>query len=263
MSTSIYVVAEAGQGTYAFAVERVREMVSLPAVTAVPGVPHWVRGVMNLRGRVLPVIDLCERLHTASAASESEALAQLLTDREHDHVRWMDTLEQCVRDEQPFGLPRDPTQCACGKWLASFHTENLMLASELRKFDAPHRQVHALADVVLGLAAEGRQEDALHRIGEARQTVLARLRNHFRQARDLLTSRREVAVVLDEEEAGLCAVVLDRVDAVGALEAEPLPQQLAEGLRDELALTGVAKHPSDGRLVLLLGQLGEAGLAAS
>ena len=37
---------------------RVREIIEYEAVTRVPGTPPWVRGVMNLRGSVVPVIDL-------------------------------------------------------------------------------------------------------------------------------------------------------------------------------------------------------------
>jgi purine-binding chemotaxis protein CheW len=37
---------------------RVREILEYEAVTPVPGTPPWVRGVMNLRGSVVPVLDL-------------------------------------------------------------------------------------------------------------------------------------------------------------------------------------------------------------
>lgn len=41
---------------------RVREIIEYEAVTRVPGTPPWVRGVMNLRGSVVPVIDLSAKL---------------------------------------------------------------------------------------------------------------------------------------------------------------------------------------------------------
>jgi len=40
---------------------KVQEIVGLPPVTPVPRTPDFVRGVMNLRGRVIPVIDLRRR----------------------------------------------------------------------------------------------------------------------------------------------------------------------------------------------------------
>ena len=43
---------------FAVDVARVREILEMPSITKVPGVPGFMRGVINLRGRVVPVIDL-------------------------------------------------------------------------------------------------------------------------------------------------------------------------------------------------------------
>jgi purine-binding chemotaxis protein CheW len=42
----------------AIGILRVREIIEYATVTRVPSVPPWVRGVMNLRGGVVPVLDL-------------------------------------------------------------------------------------------------------------------------------------------------------------------------------------------------------------
>ena len=42
----------------AIGILRVREIIEYDTVTRVPAMPPWVRGVMNLRGGVVPVIDL-------------------------------------------------------------------------------------------------------------------------------------------------------------------------------------------------------------
>jgi purine-binding chemotaxis protein CheW len=47
-----------GGSTYAMPVAAVREIVRLPAVTRVPGLPAFVTGLANVRGRVLAVLDL-------------------------------------------------------------------------------------------------------------------------------------------------------------------------------------------------------------
>jgi purine-binding chemotaxis protein CheW len=43
---------------YGLPVLRVREIIKMMEVTAVPQVPHYVRGVINLRGKVIAVVDL-------------------------------------------------------------------------------------------------------------------------------------------------------------------------------------------------------------
>lgn len=43
---------------YAVELQRVREIIQLDAVTRVPSAPPWITGVVNLRGSVVPVVDL-------------------------------------------------------------------------------------------------------------------------------------------------------------------------------------------------------------
>jgi|SRR5450631_3718184 purine-binding chemotaxis protein CheW len=50
-----------GDETYATAIDAIREILQVPALTQVPLVPAFVRGVINLRGSVVPVIDLSTR----------------------------------------------------------------------------------------------------------------------------------------------------------------------------------------------------------
>src|SRR5690606_10089031 len=55
------VVFELGDEKYGIAISTVREIIRMPTVTQVPGAPEHVRGVINLRGRVIPVVDLRTR----------------------------------------------------------------------------------------------------------------------------------------------------------------------------------------------------------
>lgn len=43
---------------YAISILKVREVIEYDTVTAVPNTPIWIRGVTNVRGSVLPVVDL-------------------------------------------------------------------------------------------------------------------------------------------------------------------------------------------------------------
>ncbi len=54
----VYVRARVGAERYAFRVDDVSEVTVLGAITPVPGAPASVLGVRNLRGQVLPVLDL-------------------------------------------------------------------------------------------------------------------------------------------------------------------------------------------------------------
>lgn len=48
---------------YGFDILSVLEVVRMVALTPLPDRPEWLSGVVNLRGHVIPVIDLRRRLH--------------------------------------------------------------------------------------------------------------------------------------------------------------------------------------------------------
>jgi len=52
---------------YAIAIVKVREIIEYEAVTTVPNTPVWIRGVTNLRGRVVPVVDLAVKFGMPAA----------------------------------------------------------------------------------------------------------------------------------------------------------------------------------------------------
>jgi purine-binding chemotaxis protein CheW len=51
-----------GEDEYGISILRVREIAEYRTLTPVPMTPSWMRGVMNLRGTVVPVVDLAARL---------------------------------------------------------------------------------------------------------------------------------------------------------------------------------------------------------
>lgn len=56
-----------GDEEYAIEALRVQEITGLPPITKVPYLPSFVKGVINLRGSVIPVIDLRLRFGLAEA----------------------------------------------------------------------------------------------------------------------------------------------------------------------------------------------------
>ncbi|HOJ31953.1 MAG TPA: chemotaxis protein CheW [Candidatus Hydrogenedentes bacterium] len=53
-----YLTFRLGEETFGLPILKVQEIIGMMPVTAVPRVPSYVRGVINLRGKVIPVIDL-------------------------------------------------------------------------------------------------------------------------------------------------------------------------------------------------------------
>src|SRR5579883_2484421 len=57
-----YLTFHLGEEEYGIHVTKVREIMGIQQVTAVPHTPSYVKGVINLRGRVVPVLDLRRKL---------------------------------------------------------------------------------------------------------------------------------------------------------------------------------------------------------
>jgi purine-binding chemotaxis protein CheW len=53
-----YLVFELGREEFGIRVLKVREIMGIQEITAVPQTPPYVKGVINLRGKVIPVVDL-------------------------------------------------------------------------------------------------------------------------------------------------------------------------------------------------------------
>lgn len=56
-----YLTFSLGEEMFAVGIQRVREIIEYGNVTTVPMMPSFIRGVINLRGSVVPVIDLAAR----------------------------------------------------------------------------------------------------------------------------------------------------------------------------------------------------------
>ena len=67
-----YMGFKLGDEHYGLQILKVQEIIGLMEITSVPRTPAFVRGVINLRGKVIPVIDL--RLKFAMAAREDTEL---------------------------------------------------------------------------------------------------------------------------------------------------------------------------------------------
>lgn len=61
------VVFELGAELYGVEISRVHEIIRLQTITRVPRSPSFVEGVINLRGRVIPVVDLRRRFGLPTA----------------------------------------------------------------------------------------------------------------------------------------------------------------------------------------------------
>jgi purine-binding chemotaxis protein CheW len=61
-----------GNETFGVRIGSVREIVRVPEITAVPNAPETIEGVINLRGKIIPVMDLRKRFGQVDVGSDKK-----------------------------------------------------------------------------------------------------------------------------------------------------------------------------------------------
>ncbi len=75
------VVFRMGKELYGVGIDSVHEIVKVPDITEVPDAPAYLVGVINLRGKIIPVVDLRKRLNL-DGRERTKASRVLITENE-------------------------------------------------------------------------------------------------------------------------------------------------------------------------------------
>jgi purine-binding chemotaxis protein CheW len=144
-----YVLFTLAGSRYAVSVPHVLEISRVPPVTPVPNVPTWVRGIVNVRGDILSVIDVrtflgCEEAHQGE---ENRMLVvktmgdEIMTSLMVDQVMGIVPLSTTHLDASPVPTPGNATPYLNGVYeygnqvVAVFDLERFLLSPEVRRFE--------------------------------------------------------------------------------------------------------------------------------
>ncbi|MGI6783224.1 MAG: chemotaxis protein CheW [Aminivibrio sp.] len=78
MAEQQLVVFGLGKEEFGIDISRVREIVRLQNITAIPQSMDFVEGIVNLRGQIVPIVDLCKRFRVAGSNETEESSRRII-----------------------------------------------------------------------------------------------------------------------------------------------------------------------------------------
>ena len=98
ISSQQYVTFSPGEELFGVEVSRTREILSLTPVTKVPQTPEYLLGVINLRGQVVPVVDMRLKLGLTAGADTEDTCIIVVDVQVDGEVITVGALADAVRE---------------------------------------------------------------------------------------------------------------------------------------------------------------------
>jgi len=200
-------------------------------------------GVINYMDEPVAVYNFAEMLNIASTRHIKVGLVELLNASEQDHIDWLDALEQSLKDDVPFEKEHDAKLCGFSKWYTKFKARDEALTDIIANFATPHEDIHALADELLSLKSDGKVEEALALLANARENQLGQLKKYFSQARSQIEESLHTVVIniTNDGAKPLVALKIDEIHEVMNFNKSDLRSLDKIGLDAILEMEGLFK----------------------
>ncbi|MEG1972434.1 MAG: chemotaxis protein CheW [Oscillospiraceae bacterium] len=226
-------------------------------ITPLPGSDEISPGIINIRGNIVPLLDLRVFMSLKSLSQEEAEFDEMLEQRKHDHIHWVDELERCIEENDEFHLSMDAHGCALGKWYDNYKTDNQAITFVLGKIYEPHKKLHETAHDALSckrLCNECKRKECL------RVALQRDARTYMHSVVNLLD---EAKLVFAESYKKMCIVISNGMSTKGILvdgvvAVEELGKLVkSEGLnsdRTDIMIPYIAQRKSDKEQVLIINE---------
>jgi len=238
---------------YGISAKYVITMIGMPKIVAAPNQPEWIRGLITLRGSVIPLIDTRKRLMLPSYKEEIDDIVDTMHKREQDHKNWLNELSKSVEEKREFKLTTNPNLCAFGKWYDAYAAQNPSVERFLKKFDAPHKAVHNIAIHVREAVNNHNIEQANELINSTRHGELTYMIELFNGFRSLIADlvNNEISLVI-EAHGKKVALSVDSIVSVEKLKEGSITK-MPSNQESENKMAGlIGTMKGSGKFVILL-----------
>ncbi|MGI9474911.1 MAG: chemotaxis protein CheW [Rubripirellula sp.] len=141
-NSSQFVGFQIADQRYAFRIEQIQEIVILDQITPTPQVAEYVEGVTNLRGAIIPIINLRKLLEMTPRPADSETRTIVVNVGERTMGCTVDSVSQVIRIPEGRIQPAPDTFTSDGKHdIAGFAKldDQLVILLDIHELLSPER----------------------------------------------------------------------------------------------------------------------------
>lgn len=132
---------------YGVDIMTVREIKGWTETTRLPGAPEFMRGVMNLRGLIIPIFDLRTRFHLGKTEATAKHVVIILAACERNIGLLVDAVSDILTTTadqiKPAPTGRTEAQEECISGLISIESRMVVLLNVERLFEPHHLEIAA------------------------------------------------------------------------------------------------------------------------
>lgn len=242
-----------GQEEYGFVIQSVKEILRVSQITEVPDAPHYVLGVLSVRNRLLPIVDIRKLFGLPSLA---ETRVQEIAYLEESYHSWKKAFEFSLNSE--LASARNINALRTLSWIESIRTSSEEIGKLLQKLRFLHQDLVTQAEKL----EKGKQSKSKEEIDTVLQKkiipeyeeiliILGNLKEIF--PKELQEDQRILVADISGSPVG---VMVDRMQQVIRVPENIIdePPKLLSSEKAE-NLQGIVKLDRGKRLILLLNEL--------
>ncbi|MGK5094777.1 chemotaxis protein CheW [Deltaproteobacteria bacterium TL4] len=234
---------------YALDIQSVREIIRIPEVVKVPRAPSYVRGLISLRNRLLPLIDLRNLFSQPLIKEEQQEQIALLQEKQEAGNQWWTNLNAVLKENHKENELLQIPVFSLKDWATSSHVNHELMKTVLEKLA---KVVAALENATLELNRIPFKKVSPY-VNTTMTPLVKRMNELFKELALATENNDEQRVVVAESNGFPFGLIVDKVNEVMRIEKrliDPPPSMVSEDEKQKVQ--GVAKLNKGKRLIMIL-----------
>ncbi len=243
------VVFKVANDEYGFSINAVREILRVKKLTKVPNTPPYVKGILTLRGKILPIFDFREMI---GIASQEEEFLSAINIVEKNHKKWLKELERALYDYEHINNTHLDNICDIRPLKENRDNLELSTKENIEEFIELHEKIHLNTSKLLELAGRDMGEAQYYyetEINNREKLLEQKLKEISSEIIQATNNEKKILVIeLNSTTVGL---LVDKVSEVINIPKELIDFSINES-QSEMELKGIVKIDDGRRLIFLI-----------